>query len=143
MSYIDPHHVNSPKYSVSDLKPVYDGGEGDVSVTLMKWEGEDSVAIRWNGYSEDDSQKPNPGHPQSRGLPTWFVMPSILDVALLQALIGNGLIGGGTIDKKKAEDAINHAIPLLGGNSETLVRTDKLEEKVLTIIEKLKSEGKI
>ncbi len=147
MSYTDPHHVGSPKSSVSELMPVYDGGEGDFAVTLMKWDGQDAVAIRWNGGSkdnaEDHTKRPHPGNPQSRGLPTWFVLPEILDVAILQALLENALIGGGSIDKSKAEEAIRRAIPLLGGNGETQVKTDKLEGKILTIIEKLKSEGKI
>jgi hypothetical protein len=143
MSYIDPKHVDSPKISVSALVPVYDAGEGKYAVALLKWDGEDRVAMRWNGETKDPNQKPPPGNPQSRGLPTWFVIPPIFDTVILQALLDKGLIGGGSIDKKNAEDAIRDAITLRGDNGEALGQTDKLEEKMITIIEKLKSEGKI
>jgi hypothetical protein len=143
MRYIDPHHVDSPKSSVTDVIPVYDGGEGETSVALLKWEGEDRVAMRWNGGTENHSQRPTPGNPQSRGFPTWFVLPPIFDVAILQALLENGLLGGGFIEKEKAEDAIRRAITLRSSNGETLIRTDTLEEKMLAILEKFKSEGRI
>ena len=143
MSYIDPKHVNSPKSSVTDVIPVYDGGEGDISVALLKWDGKDSVGMRWNGGTENDGQKPTPGNPQSRGFPTWFVLPEIFDVAILQALLEKGLIGGGFIEEEKAKDAIRRAITLLSSNGETLIRTDTLEEKMLAILEKFKSEGRI
>jgi hypothetical protein len=123
--------------------PVYDGEEWKSSVALLKWEGEDRVAMRWNGGTENQSQKPTPGNPQSRGLPTWFVVDPIFDAAILQALLEKGLIGGGSIEKKKAEDAVRRAITLRSSRGETLIRTDTLEEKMLEILEKFKAEGRI
>jgi hypothetical protein len=41
------------------------------AVALGYWEGKETLAIRWNGDDE------NPvGTPQSRGLPTWFILPN-------------------------------------------------------------------
>lgn len=49
---------------------------------LTKWENTYKLGIRWNiAYSEwDDYRKQNGqdeciGNPQSRGIPTWFVLP--------------------------------------------------------------------
>lgn len=143
MSYIDPKHVNSPKNSVTDLMPVYDAGEWESSVALLKWDGEDRVAMRWNGGTENPGEKPSPGNPQSRGLPTWFVIPPIFDVVVLQTLLEQKLIGGGSIDSKEAEEAIHNALALRGVKGEAVVQSDKLEEKVLAIFSKLKAEGKL
>jgi len=144
MAYIDPQHVDSPKSFVSDLMPVYDGGEWESSVALLKWEGEDRVAMRWNGGTENQSQKPTPGNPQSRGLPTWFVVDPIFDVAILQTLLEKRLAGGGSIDKEKAQEAIHRAIELRTSSREASIAPDQLlEQKVLAILEKFKSEGKI
>ena len=143
MRYIDPNHVDSPKNSVSNLLPVYDGGEWDSSVALLKWDGEDRVAMRWNGGTDKDSQKPTPGNPQSRGLPTWFVLDPIFDTTILNALLQKDLIGGGTIDRDKAEKAIFDAIKSRGEKLDETVHIDALEEKISAVILKLKSEGKI
>ena len=49
---------------------------------IIKWENTYKLGIRWNiAYSEwDDYRKQNGqdeciGNPQSRGIPTWFVLP--------------------------------------------------------------------
>lgn len=80
MSYVKPDLVISPKSKISDLKVLYDKGEGEWSLAEMKWEGGDAVGIRWNGSSNDPNQS-GTGNPQSRGVPTWFVLPDeIADV---------------------------------------------------------------
>jgi hypothetical protein len=143
MSYIEPKHVISPKNYVSNVIPVYDGGEKDCSVALLKWEGQDGVGMRWNGGSEPD-ERPTPGNPQSRGLPTWFLIPDDFEVAILQTLLDKGLLGGGSIDKAKAEPAVRAAIAARGGKGEAAVpASDSLEEKMLVILEKFKAEGKL
>ena len=52
------------------------------SLAIIKWENTYKLGIRWNiAYSEwDDYRKQNGqdeciGNPQSRGIPTWFVLP--------------------------------------------------------------------
>lgn len=69
MSYINPDLVRSPKSKVSDLEVIKDTGEDGWSLAKLKWEGKQVLAVRWNGNSE------NVGTPQSRGLPTWFILP--------------------------------------------------------------------
>ncbi|RYU62045.1 hypothetical protein EWI61_04510 [Methylolobus aquaticus] len=71
MSYSDPKNVRGPKKHVSNVRVIYDGGEGRCAVAELEWDGEPSVGIRWNG-SDDDQPL---GHPQSRGNPIWFQLP--------------------------------------------------------------------
>jgi len=141
MSYINPRQVVSPKKSVSNLIPVYDGGlyengkeEKGWSVALMNWDQRPAVGIRWNG--EGDS----PGNPQSRGLPTWFIMPDALAVPVLKALVDQGLMGGGDIVRVSAEKAAQTFFPVRV--EEALHRSDTdLESKVRGIISRLIAEG--
>jgi hypothetical protein len=69
-NYIPPVDVVSPRRQWSLLSVLFDQGESGVAVALGRWEGQPVLAMRWNG--SDD----NPiGNPQSRGLPTWFIIP--------------------------------------------------------------------
>src|SRR6266536_2672110 len=111
MAYTDPHLVMSPRASVSNLFPIYDGGEGEFSVALLDWDGGASLGIRWNGSDKEDRV----GNPQSRGLSTWFVVPGLLMAGVLQSMLERGLVGGGQIkDKAKAEQAIRQALLVQG-----------------------------
>lgn len=74
MSYTHPDLVRSPKSRIEDLQVVYDGREGGWSLAKMKWDKNDAVGIRWNGGTED-KKFPGIGNPQSRGVPTWFILP--------------------------------------------------------------------
>lgn len=143
MRYIDPHHVDSPKDAVRDLMPVYDGGEEKMSVALLNFRGGDCVAMRWNGGTVENGQKPTPGNPQSRGLPTWFVVDKQFEGAILKTLLEKDLIGGGTIDRDKAEKSIHKAIKSRGEKAEADIPSDGLEDKIIAVIQRLKSEGKI
>lgn len=73
-TYTPPEKVTSPKLRWA-LIDVLDNGSGKaiapgVSIALGRWDHEPRLAMRWNG-NED-----NPlGNPQSRGLPTWFILP--------------------------------------------------------------------
>lgn len=68
--YIRPNLVISPKAHWSLIDVLDDQGDDDISVALGRWDNIPVLGMRWNG--NDD----NPiGNPQSRGLPTWFVMP--------------------------------------------------------------------
>jgi hypothetical protein len=138
MAYIQPNEVVSPKKSISNLRPIYDKGEDAFSVALLDWDQERRVAIRWNDH------KPSPGNPQSRGLPTWFVVPEVFDISILETLLTNGLLGGGTIDRTAAEQDIRHALSLRQVkkfSSESIA--DDFETRVIQIIEKLIAEGRL
>jgi hypothetical protein len=73
MSYVDPKTVLSPKGSIADIEVIHDGGENSWSLARMKWDDTPVIAMRWNGGSNDG--RPSVGNPQSRGYPTWFVVP--------------------------------------------------------------------
>jgi hypothetical protein len=69
--YTDPESVLSPKGAVADLRVLLNTGEDGWAVASMQWNGEDALGIRWNGHPG------NPlGSPQSRGIPTWFIVPA-------------------------------------------------------------------
>jgi len=75
VSYIDPQIVLSPKNRVRSVDVLYNDGPGSWSVARLEYDGmPDRIGIRWNG-SEDE---PGIGNPQSRGKPTWFVVPDEL-----------------------------------------------------------------
>lgn len=84
--YIDPHLVTSPKAKLSDLKVIVDSGANEYSVSIFNWEGNRVIGVRWNGG------KDNPiGNPQSRGIPTWFVLPDAVAIPYLKNLLNTGL----------------------------------------------------
>lgn len=74
MSYTPPDMVKSPKGRIKDLEVIYNGGEESWSLAKMKWDERNAIGIRWNGGSED-KKFPGIGNPQSRGVPTWFILP--------------------------------------------------------------------
>ena len=109
-NYLAPQYVDSPKSSLSKVRPVYDGGEWEIAVALVNWDGVESVGVRWNGGIADGRR--TPGSPQSRGLPTWFILPKAFNIAILKVLLENDLVGGGMIDKDVAEKTIKDAIEM-------------------------------
>lgn len=69
--YISPTAVISPKRYWSLITVLHDGGPGGCALAVGRWENTPVLAMRWNGDNDD-----NPiGNPQSRGLPTWFIVP--------------------------------------------------------------------
>lgn len=75
-TYVRPSDVRSPKRNWSLVHVLFDGGEdapknpSPNSLAVGLWDGKPVLAMRWNGGKE------NPlGNPQSRGLPTWFIVP--------------------------------------------------------------------
>lgn len=85
MSYINPNMVLSPKALVGNLNVLYDGGENEWALAEMTWAEDPVVALRWNGGSEDP-RFPGIGNPQSRGVPTWFVLPDEVGEAVITML---------------------------------------------------------
>jgi hypothetical protein len=80
--YHDPKSVLSPKDKVKSVEVVYDAGpvEGSWSLAQIQWGGSSAVGIRWNGDSVSTK-----GLPQTRGNPTWFVVPREIEGAVLRA----------------------------------------------------------
>jgi hypothetical protein len=69
---ISATEVISPKNHWSLIAVLDDAGPGGIAVALGKWDQKPILAKRWNGDDEDDAL----GNPQSRGLPTWFILPA-------------------------------------------------------------------
>ncbi len=112
--YIEPKDVKSPRRHFTLVAILDDGktldnptGEDSVSMSIGRWKSPDGseepvLGIRWNGNNA------NPiGNPQSRGLPTWFVVPQHLRQmifdrmhmsarkrAMLQEVFGDDLFTG-------------------------------------------------
>lgn len=82
MSYIDPKTVLSPKDSVSNVEVIFNTGPMPFSWSVVKllWKGKQAIGIRYNG--EENKGK---GNPQSRGNPTWFIVPPELENQVLEA----------------------------------------------------------
>lgn len=81
---VDPQYVVSPKNRLRGpvevlAKHMEDGEGGNLySIGRFGWDGAPVVGIRWDGKPKDPSDV---GNPQSRGLPTWFILPGeIADV---------------------------------------------------------------
>lgn len=70
MSYIKPQDCHSPRAHWSLATVLDDRGPQDISVAVGRWDGTPCLAMRWNGTDEAPV-----GNPQSRGLPTWFILP--------------------------------------------------------------------
>lgn len=68
--YIRPDEVVSPRQRWALIKVLHDGGEGEYSIALGRWDNQVVLGMRWNGENESPI-----GNPQSRGLPTWFIVP--------------------------------------------------------------------
>jgi len=68
--YIRPEKVNSPKNHWSYIATLDEAKEDECALVIGKWDSDIVLAMRWNGTSS----KPL-GNPQSRGLPTWFIVP--------------------------------------------------------------------
>jgi hypothetical protein len=83
MAYIDPEHAVSPKGRVKDLRVVYNSGRtpGSWSVATLKWDEQPRVGLRWNGEQGEGGK----GNPQSRGNPTWFIVPEQISEEVLRA----------------------------------------------------------
>ncbi len=79
--------MTSPRQHWSLIAVLEDKGEtsgdsGGYSLAIGRWDGAVCLALRWNG-SEKWGRT---GNPQSRGLPTWFVIPSQFEEAILSDL---------------------------------------------------------
>ena len=71
MPYIAANEVKSPRKQWSLIEVLVDRGESEWSLAVGEWNGKRCLAARWNGGDGLPA-----GNPQSRGNPTWFVLPS-------------------------------------------------------------------
>jgi hypothetical protein len=70
--YVSPNSVISPRLHWSLITVLDDTGPGGSALAIGRWDTEPVLGMRWNG--DNDS---NPiGNPQSRGIPTWFILPA-------------------------------------------------------------------
>jgi hypothetical protein len=82
MAYVDPKKVLSPKGVIRGVRVLHDTGPGEDSwaVAEVQWGDSEAVGIRWNG---DEGE--GVGNPQSRGHPTWFIVPPQLEDVVRKA----------------------------------------------------------
>lgn len=78
MSYVDPMSVKSPKDRITGVEVIFNKGPGEWSVAELEWDRDKALGIRWNGEKNGTGI----GNPQSRGVPTWFVIPPELEEAI-------------------------------------------------------------
>ena len=76
-----PEEVTAPKLHWSLIKVIYRGDPEEYSIAIGKWDNEPCLAIRWNACESRPV-----GNPQSRGLPTWFILPNPLVQPILSTL---------------------------------------------------------
>jgi hypothetical protein len=77
---MDPRQVRSPRNKWTLIEVLVDNGGDDDSLVVGEWEGARVLAARWNGEGKKI------GNPQSRGLPTWFILPHRYYVGILATL---------------------------------------------------------
>lgn len=77
----EPEDVVAPKLHWSLIKVLHKGSPEEHSIAVGKWDNDPCLAIRWNACE----WRPV-GNPQSRGLPTWFILPDDLVDAVLGTL---------------------------------------------------------
>lgn len=78
MKYVHPSDVVSPKKHFTLITVLHDEGSGAWALALGKWKNSPVLAMRWNGNKESPI-----GNPQSRGLPTWFIIPEEYNESIL------------------------------------------------------------
>lgn len=69
MGYILPDQATSPRQHWSIIKVLVPAASERMAIALGKWDGQPVIGLRWNGTDEAPV-----GNPQSRGLPTWFIV---------------------------------------------------------------------
>ncbi|TDR40483.1 hypothetical protein DFR29_113185 [Tahibacter aquaticus] len=87
MAYVDPNEVVAPRDQWKLGGVLYSTGTGDTqqpgwAVCEGLWNGERAIGVRWNGQDGETAK----GNPQSRGHPTWFILPSELEAPVLEAV---------------------------------------------------------
>lgn len=81
MSHYPSIAVLSPRKNVRNVVHIYQNT--DFALAKVTWNGTDRIAIRWN-VTENELKNPDKvsgkviciGEPNSRGYPTWFILPT-------------------------------------------------------------------
>lgn len=113
MIYHDPATVWSPRDCIDNVQLLYDGGLTDVySLAIVTWEGQDRIGIRWNVNQREWAEPAKAagtvrcvGEPNSRGYPTWFILPENF---LSSLLASNDRIAGIVKDALERIEAADH-----------------------------------
>jgi hypothetical protein len=80
--YIPPSEVTSPRRQWSLISVLFDPREpGKCVLAIGRWDNRPVLAMRWNGTANSPI-----GNPQSRGLPTWFIVPEMYNEPLIATL---------------------------------------------------------
>ncbi len=123
MAYVDPKTVQAPKNRVRRVQVIHDEGprrgHGSWSAALLDWDDKtDVLALRWNGGEESPI-----GNPQSRGKPTWFIVPNELAESIRERVEemaesqGGGLLAGYRAmaeDREREKEAHEWSEALIG-----------------------------
>ena len=85
-TYITPDKVVSPRRNWRLIRVLETGAQEDsngdrVAIAIGTWDNYMRLAMRWNGNEDGPI-----GNPQSRGLPTWFMIPGRLNEAVIDTL---------------------------------------------------------
>jgi hypothetical protein len=80
--YVDPTTVHSPKSVWTLDEVIFSTGQGGWSVARGTWYGKSVLGMRWNGSDDEDGN----GSPQSRGFPTWFIIPEQVESVLVREI---------------------------------------------------------
>ena len=80
--FIPAEEVTSPRREWSLIAVLQDERRPKTCVlALGRWDNRPVLAMRWNGHKEFPI-----GNPQSRGLPTWFIVGEQFNDALIENL---------------------------------------------------------
>lgn len=83
MAYQNPRYVDAPQRRWKLIDILHNGGDDDAALAIGHWDGEPVLAARWNGTDADTGI----GNPQSRGIPTWFILPSWMNESTLKSAV--------------------------------------------------------
>lgn len=86
MGYVKAEDVRSPKGAWNLIHVIVDNGasteeKGGWSLSVGTWYDKPRLAARWNGH--DGPEGSAAGNPQSRGIPTWFILPEEFEKPLM------------------------------------------------------------
>jgi len=81
--FFRPQDVTTPKLQWKLIKVLHEGSNdgGGYSIAAGSWDDQSVIAMRWNPCEGRPL-----GNPQSRGLPTWFIVPEALNKAIISTL---------------------------------------------------------
>ncbi|QTA82051.1 Uncharacterized protein dnl_44150 [Desulfonema limicola] len=96
--------VISPQKNLDLICIVYDEGDSDngISIAWIRWDGEERLAIRWNGYAHIPGKEK--GMPISSSYPVWFVLPNavakpVLELVQQKIALGNNFAHQNCLDQ--------------------------------------------